>query len=152
MIGRGLVALVWAAGDIGQVALARAGGVGDRAGDGPLVVFAGSSVVACVLLSGLVVVNIVAAGALTNRPRLTRLATPARVIAWLCALRLPIGIGLMVATRGADGAVNKVPQLTFATMAFLASIDGLITLAIAGWTVAGLKRAVSAAPVPPVWH
>ncbi|MEP7019417.1 MAG: hypothetical protein ABI808_02115 [Pseudonocardiales bacterium] len=152
MIGRGLIALVWAAGDIGQVALASAGGVGDRAGDDPLVVFAVSSILACVLLSGLVVVNFAAAGALTNRPRLTRLATPARVIVWLCALRLPIGIGLMVATHGAGGAVDKVPQLTFATMVFLALIDGLIVLAIAGWTVAGLKRAVSATPAPPVWH
>jgi hypothetical protein len=145
-IGRGLIALVWAIGDVGQVAL---GGIGDRAGDAPLVVFAASAAVGAVLLCGLVAVNLLAVKAMADSARQARLLTQARLISWLCGVRLVVVLAAMFAVRGGTGPDAAVTELTFQTLVIFAIVDAAVALGIAAGTAAGLRRLAQLGPATP---
>ncbi|PZS19118.1 MAG: hypothetical protein DLM57_04575 [Pseudonocardiales bacterium] len=145
-MGRALIALVWAIGDAGQVAIARSGGLGDRPGDRPLMVFAASALIGAVLLCGLVVVNVRAVKAFPDpeRSRLAHLQIHARVLAWLCGLRLVAVIGALVVARG-SGTHDSITQSTFLELVVLTLFDAGVALAIAATTVTGLHRSAQVA-------
>lgn len=142
-----MIALVWAIGDVGQVVLARSGGIGDRPGDAPLVVFAASATVGAVLLCGLVIVNfrsVNAVKALAGSARQARLLTQARLIGWLCGVRLVVVLGAMFAVRGDTGPDAALTQLNFQTLAIFAFIDSAFALGIAAGSVGALRRSTQA--------
>jgi hypothetical protein len=148
-IGRGLIALVWALGDVGQVALAWSGGIGDRPGDAPLVAFAVSAAIGAVLLCGLVAVNLLAVKAIADRTRQARLLNQARLISWLCGLRLVVVLATMFAVRGSTGPDAPVTELTFQSLVIFAFVDAAVALGIAAGTMGGLRRVARLGPSTP---
>jgi hypothetical protein len=144
-IGRGLIALVWAIADVGQVALAWNSGTGDRPGDAPLFAFAASAAAGAVLLGALVVVNVRAVRAVGDA---ARLLSRARVIAWLCGLRLVVAAIVLFAVRGDTGPDTAITQVTFQALVIFVVADAGVALVIATSSVAGLRRLAQPGPPP----
>ena len=136
-----MIALVWAIADVAQVALAWGDGTGDRGGDAPLVAFAASAAAGVVLLCALGTVNFLAVRAVADRARQSRLLTQARLVGWLCAMRLVAVLVVLFAVRGDTGPDAPVAQLTFETLVILAFADAAVALGIAAVTIGGLRRA-----------
>lgn len=139
MIGRILIVLVWALMDLAQVAIARAAGTGDRAGDGPLVVFAVSALAGAVLLVCLAVVNLAAYRGGGDPTRLAR----ARLIAWLCGVRLLVVVVVMAAARVLGDRPHPISQSSFLGLALVAFLDCAVALGLAARSVAAIRRSVA---------
>lgn len=140
-VGRGLIALVWVIADIGQIVI---GGSANRAGDGPLVGFAGSALIGVVLLCGLATINFRAVRAAADRARRVRLLAQARLIGWLCTARLVAIVPVLLALRSLGEAKDRIPQVTFMGLAILALFDAAVALGIAAGTIGALRRSIQA--------
>jgi hypothetical protein len=129
-----------AASGVGQVTLAWSGGIGDRPGDAPLVVFAASAAVGAVLLCGLVAVNLQAVNAVADRARQARLLNQARLIGWLCGARLVVVLAALFAVHADTGPDAPVTQLNFQTLVIFAFIDAAVALGIVAGSLVALRR------------
>lgn len=133
-IGRGLIALVWAIADGAQIVLGL-GSIGDRAGDEPFVGFGGSALIGAVMLCGLATINFQAV-----RARQAHLLTAARLLGWLCGVRLVAIAPVLFALRSLGDAKDRIPQVTFMGLVMLALLDAAVALGIAAGTVGALRR------------
>ncbi len=141
-----MIALVWAVGDVGQIALSGYGGSGYRPGDEPLVGFSCSALIGIVTLCGLAAINFRAVKGVGQQ---VRLLTRARLIAWLCAIRLVGVIPVLFALRSMGELKDRIAQDTFTTLAFLALLDAAVAAIIAAGTVGALRRSTQPTPPPP---
>lgn len=140
-IGRMLIALIWAIADVSQVVLARLAGIGNRPGDGPIIVFEVSAVSGAVVLVCLAIVNARSLRGGHNATRRRGLRAQARGLTVLCGLRLVAVIGTMIALRAADSTPDSVSQTTFLGLLVLATLDAAVALVIAARSLAALPPA-----------